>query len=232
MSEKFEATGSVPVFKSVDFGKDAFVSIDAIRCDCGKLYVINESKTPSPASEYSYSGPTIKPIPPYSTRCTKCGYELKPVDHKCPQCKDPEPPLRAQVAVCLEYTCWTDSDGKWRYCPRGRFIPEGVEYPLIPPYDTDIKLAMGALEKYREMHYPDAFPIMILENRYRSYSGGEWTVVIGAKNKQQIIDGIYGDDLEAVDFSIAVNRDGLPVVAADSLPEAICRAIVKHAEGR
>ena len=56
---------------------------------------------PDPAPEYSYSGPTIKPIPPYSTRCTKCGYELKPVARKCPQCKDPDPPLNARVEKVL-----------------------------------------------------------------------------------------------------------------------------------
>ena len=149
---------------------------------------------------------------------------------------DPDPPLNARVEKVLGEEIQYFWDYGWLVKDIDRRGPSDLIRGEFwrKPYkrDTDRDLAIGALEKYREMHYPDAFPIMILENRYRSYSGGEWTVVIGAKNKQQIIDGIYGDDLEAVDFSIAVNRDGLPVVAADSLPEAICRAIVKHAEGR
>ena len=150
--------------------------------------------------------------------------------------RDPDPPLNARVEKVLGEEIQYFWDYGWLVKDIDRRGPSDLIRGEFwrKPYkrDTDRDLAIGALEKYREMHYPDAFPIMILENRYRSYSGGEWTVVIGAKNKQQIIDGIYGDDLEAVDFSIAVNRDGLPVVAADSLPEAVCRAIVKHAEGR
>lgn len=104
---------------------------------------------------------------------------------------DPAPPLRAQVAKALGRSPIFHG-GYWRL--------ETAGFPAdIPPYDTDIKEAMQALEEYCQK-------------------------INCAFNVGKYLNGI----------SIHINAIRFPIVGSYwcDIPEAICLAIVKHAEGK
>ena len=118
----------------------------------------------------------------------------------CTYCKDKMLPLRVRVAKALGYKVILRQNGEYSM-PRTSMEQEFVEY--VPSYDTDLTLAMGALEEYcREIrnyqivYYPDfdkAFQVSI------------WN-----------LDEFTSD---------------LITIKNDSLLTAICLTIVKHSEG-
>ena len=151
--------------------------------------------------------------------CKKCGSKIikMNIGYACVNCEDldqygslppdPAPPLRVRVAICLEHTCWTDIDGKWRYSPKDRYILEGIEYPLIPDYPNDRTAAMNALEEYCNQCDHTDFQIF--------WHKGDFDV------------RIFGQRVE--------DYPGLArffIYAGQSLPTAISLAIVKHSEGK
>ena len=84
--------------------------------------------------------------------------------------------------------------------------PEYVGKPPLPAYDTDLTLAMGALEEYcgeNELTY-------VIEARVR-----EWGYAVTFRERKSV------RNLEVVSKAIDT-----------SLPTAICEAIVKHKEGK
>lgn len=115
---------------------------------------------------------------------------------------DPVPPLNVRVGRLLEYTMWTDPDGKWRYNPPNKFIPEGFEYPFVPDFPNDLTAAMGALEEYCENN---ACIYIIRRNRPGWY-------IITIDPTQPLTGNTWF-------------KDGF-------LSTAICEAIVKHSEGK
>ena len=85
--------------------------------------------------------------------------------------------------------------------------PDWLELPhdKYPNYDSDLTLAMGALEEYCEK-----------EHIYTEIS------VFDKKDKYKYFCGLY-------EYG---NVEGLEMTTADHLPTAICEAIVKHKEGK
>lgn len=114
---------------------------------------------------------------------------------------DPDPPLNVQVAKHLgENVFYAGKVEGWHYMTPDMDISE----PVLRR-DTDIALAMGALEEYK------------------------------LKSSIRVCIYLYGkNDYKSVFFSVILDdrRDRDPIkVESDFLPEAICQAIVKHAEG-
>lgn len=123
---------------------------------------------------------------------------------------DPAPPLKAQVANCLGKKLMLWEDG-WRmlelvnppeYKDQRRWVP-------IPPYDTDRDLAMGALEEYCKKND------LILKI--------EWSDTHSDFNMRYSV-AIYNPSTVARDMT------DITLSSANSLPKAICQAIVKHKE--
>lgn len=114
-------------------------------------------------------------------------------------------PLHMRVAKANGQACWTDRDGKWR-SHMGRFIPEGVEYPIVPDYPNDLVAAMKALEEYCDN---DDLRFEIGHSRDLG-----WRINIAQ----------YWSELK--------EQLGKDLAEGSNLPQAICEAIVAHAEGK
>jgi hypothetical protein len=116
--------------------------------------------------------------------------------------KDPAPPLKARVAKALGYKVIRRQNGEWSM-PRSSMEQEYIEY--VPPYDEDVKLAIGALEEYCRTSD--------LQLYWRI-----WTC--------------YTPDAH---YSIEITNQELTkrtgALWGKSLARAICEAIVKHSEG-
>lgn len=114
--------------------------------------------------------------------------------------KLPDPPLRVWVAKALGYLYFHAKGETWYMKSR-----EDTDWAhrIIPNYDTDIKLAMQALEEYATSQ----------KTSYQIFRIPETP-----KYTERI-------DIHIGMLSIKNYR-------YDSLPEAICLAIVKHAEGK
>lgn len=149
-----------------------------------------------------------KPAPEPKCSCVRGRREWW--DSNCPihgHLTDPALPLRAQVAKALGNNVHQEGcTGNWFMGDRRT----SSECPQIPPYDTDIAKAMGALEEYCEKN---GLGLNAIE--YFPHSGDKnhrWSVKVGV----------------AYNFELG----GSNSTYANSLPEAICQAIVKHKEGK
>lgn len=149
---------------------------------------------------------TIKEATPdLPLKCPRCNHRLRKDSNGhnvCAFCPYPQEPLNLRVALSLGHVVWTDPAKNYRYAPTNNYIPEGCEYPLVPDYPNDLVAAIGALEEYKR-----------------------------ASQLRVNIELIEVTD-QGMKWLVRFNEKTYSPHYRDSCSQAICEAIVAHAEGK